>query len=76
MPEVNKQELAVMNAEMAARIFMHIAQVAPSPALNNSLSFTLTDQEQQALRDVCGACDPSLPANAPDTAAPVGKTLG
>lgn len=55
MPDISPQELAVMNAEMAARIFMHIAQDTPSAAPIHTLGLTLTDQEQQALRDICGA---------------------
>ena len=57
MPDLSTQELAVMNAEMAARIFMHIAQEPPSAAPVPTMGLTLTDQEQQALRDICGAPD-------------------
>ena len=57
MPDISPQELAVMNAEMAARIFMHIAQDTPSAAPIPTMGLTLTDQEQQALRDICGAAD-------------------
>ena len=76
MPEVNQQELAVMNAEMAARIFMHIAQGTPSIAPTTAYSFCLTDQEQQALRDIFGAADPSIANRSPEFDASMGKRLG
>lgn len=70
MPHVSKQELAVMNAEMAARIFMHIAQDAPGQAKPLPVSFTLTDEEQQALRDISGGADPATPLGAAEDRAP------
>jgi hypothetical protein len=76
IPDISKQELAIMNAEMAARIFMLIAQQPPSGSSTPAMGFMLTDQEQQALRDVCGASDPSLSTNAPEFDPSMGQILG
>ena len=60
MADVSTQALALMNAEMAARIFMHIAQEAPSPAPATAKLFQLSDLEQQALRDISDSTAPCV----------------
>lgn len=71
MSDLSKQDIALMNAEMAARIFMHIAQdqaTAPAACAKSPL---LSDEEQQALRDLFGAAEPSPdPHNGGPAAAP------
>lgn len=57
MTEISKQDLALMNAEMAARIFMHIAQEKNTQAAAPAKSYELTDEEQQALRDMFGPAE-------------------
>ena len=76
MPDISKQELAVMNAEMAARIFMHIAQKSPIVVASNPVNYTLTEQEQQALRDISGPADPNIAICSPEIEATLGKALG
>jgi hypothetical protein len=48
MHQISKQELALMNAEMAARILLHIA--IESPAQNRLARSALTLEELQALQ--------------------------
>jgi len=52
MAGISAYERAVMNAEMAARIFMHIAQDTLSASSSFATRFTLTDQELEALRGI------------------------
>jgi|GEM_PF-5978802 len=57
MTEISKQELALMNAEMAARIFMHIAEQKTTQAVAPAKTYELTDEEQQALREMFGPAE-------------------
>ena len=59
MADISKQDLAIMNAEMAARIFMHIAQAQTSPTGGAAKRYELSVEEQHALRDMFGASDPN-----------------
>lgn len=66
MTEISKQELALMNAEMAARIFMHIAQEKTNKAAAPAKTYELTDEEQQALRDMFGPAEGDADPQSPD----------
>lgn len=68
MTEISKQELALMNAEMAARIFMHIAEQKTTQAVAPAKTYELTDEEQQALRDMFGPAEGD--ADAPSAGQP------
>ena len=57
-----------MNAEMAARIFMHIAEQKTNQAAAPAKTYELTDEEQQALRDMFGPAEGD--ADAPSTGHP------
>jgi hypothetical protein len=59
MADISKQDLAIMNAELAARIFMHIAQAQTSPTGGATKSYELSDEEQHALREMFGSSDPN-----------------
>lgn len=48
MHTISKQELALMNAEMAARILLHIATEPPAHA--RATGYTLTPEELEALQ--------------------------
>lgn len=66
MTEISKQDLALMNAEMAARIFMHIAEQKNTQTVAPAKTYELTDEEQQALRDMFGPAEGDADPQSPD----------
>ncbi len=60
MAQLSKQDLAIMNAEMAARIFMHIAQAQITPSRGAAKTHELSEAEQVALREMFGPSDSSV----------------